>query len=698
MDQELIVKFRGDTQDWDRAVHKFETDLDRLGGEFGRVAPNIDRFEKKTTSAAVGLGSFLKSYLALDTAIRAGQMFLDATKEVQRYESILKVASKSQEDYAQNTAFLEGLSDKYNRNILDLGKSYAQLTIATRGTNLEGEKSDRLFAAVTATSSALQMSVDETNGTFQAFIQMVSKGNVQAEELRGQLGERLVGAFNLAAKAMGVTTEQLNDMLQKGEVTADELLPRLTIELEKAFGEDAQKNARNLGSSIEFAKGHLTQLLAEFGKQSGVTGFFDQAARDAGELASQLKILVEEYGALAGIGGLAEATKKTLLGDWVDTPLLDHAGMVQTRKQMSGYDIFQGEFKGNAKNFPFIKDKSTTQQQTPEQIEKAKKAAEKAAKEAARQLDAWTQEQIRIIKDETAQKLAESGYAIDAQYRTHNSDINTPGQVLPEGLKNAYSFNGGEMRKTGQVFTNELGSGASTLERMQAAIQSINDTANLDWAAKLDADNLTQQVNQMAISSEQLKEDVAKQLGEAFNEAARSIPQAIGMMIASLAMGGKGMQDVGNFFFQIAADLFQRVGEALLTASGLFKAAEIAIGTMQAPVALAGAVMAFAAAALLRSQINTAGQEASGRFFSGGIERRRVGVDNIPINVSAGEMILNSRQQRNMFALIDHGSQQRGISGGPVGRGEPDILVTKWSGDDLALVVQRGERKLRKFR
>lgn len=697
MDQELIVKFRGDTQDWDRAVHKFETDLNRLGGEFGRVAPNIDRFEKKTTTAAASLGSFLKSYLALDTAIRAGEMFLEATKEVQKYESILKVASKTQADYAQNTAFLENLADKYNRNVLDLGKSYAQLTIAARETNLEGAKADRLFAAVTATSAALQMSVDDTNGTFNAFIQMISKGNVQAEELRGQLGERLVGAFNLAAKAMGVTTEELNDMLQKGEVTADELLPRLTIELEKTFGEDAQKNARNLGSSIEFAKGHLTQLLAEFGKQSGVTGFFDQAARDAGELASQLKILTENYGALAGIGGLAEATKKTLLGDWVDTPLLDHAGMVQTRKQMSGYDIFQGEFKGNAANFPFIKSKDSTTQQTPEQIEKAKKAAEKAAKEAARQLDAWTAEQIRLIKDETAQKLAESGYAIDAQYRKYNSPIDAPGQILPGGTKNTYSLSGGEMRKTGQTFTNELGTGASALERMQHVIQSINDTANLDWAEKLGAERLAEEVRKMDASTEQLKEDVSTQLTEAFNEAGRAIPQAVGMMIASMVMGGKGMEDFGNFFFQITADLFQRVGEALLTAATLFETAQIAIGSMQPAVALAGAILAFAAAGILRNQVNTAGKEASGRFFSGGIATGRAGVDNIPINVSAGEMILNSRQQRNMFAMIDHGSQQNIVSR-PNGRGEQDVLITKWAGDDMAVLVQRGERKLRKFR
>ena len=49
---------------------------------------------------------------------------------------------------------------------------------------------------------------------------MISKGKVQAEELRGQLGERLPSAFQLAAKAMGMTTAQLDKFMADGKLTA----------------------------------------------------------------------------------------------------------------------------------------------------------------------------------------------------------------------------------------------------------------------------------------------------------------------------------------------------------------------------------------------------------------------------------------------------------------------------------------------
>jgi tape measure domain-containing protein len=69
---------------------------------------------------------------------------------------------------------------------------------------------NRIFTSVTNAGAALQLSTEQMNGAFIAFGQMISKGKVQAEELRGQLGERLPGAFQMAAKAMGMTTAELD--------------------------------------------------------------------------------------------------------------------------------------------------------------------------------------------------------------------------------------------------------------------------------------------------------------------------------------------------------------------------------------------------------------------------------------------------------------------------------------------------------
>ena len=81
------------------------------------------------------------------------------------------------------------------------------------------------------------LSADDTRGALRALEQIVSKGTVSAEELRGQLGERLPGAFQIASRAMGVTTQELGEMLQRGEVLVEDLLPKLAKELRSSVAE-----------------------------------------------------------------------------------------------------------------------------------------------------------------------------------------------------------------------------------------------------------------------------------------------------------------------------------------------------------------------------------------------------------------------------------------------------------------------------
>ena len=81
-------------------------------------------------------------------------------------------------------------------------------------------------AAVSKAATTLGLSSSEADGALLAVSQMMSKGTVQAEELRGQLGERLPGAFQIAARAMGVSTSELGKMLEAGQVIAEDFLPQ----------------------------------------------------------------------------------------------------------------------------------------------------------------------------------------------------------------------------------------------------------------------------------------------------------------------------------------------------------------------------------------------------------------------------------------------------------------------------------------
>jgi tape measure domain-containing protein len=84
---------------------------------------------------------------------------------------------------------------------------------------------------VASAAAALQLPAEQVQGALTAIEQVMSKGKVQAEELRGQLGKRIPGAFQIAARAMGVTTAELDDMLEAGELLAEDFLPRFARQL-----------------------------------------------------------------------------------------------------------------------------------------------------------------------------------------------------------------------------------------------------------------------------------------------------------------------------------------------------------------------------------------------------------------------------------------------------------------------------------
>ena len=84
-------------------------------------------------------------------------------------------------------------------NLNSLTDSYTKFFVATKGTNLEGAETRRIFDSVSKSAAVMALSAEDTEGALKALGQMISKGKVQAEELRGQLGDRLPGAFAIMA-------------------------------------------------------------------------------------------------------------------------------------------------------------------------------------------------------------------------------------------------------------------------------------------------------------------------------------------------------------------------------------------------------------------------------------------------------------------------------------------------------------------
>lgn len=136
---------------------------------------------------------------------------------------------------AQNLSTVNQMVKDMKLPLKESLEGFKTLSGGLMGTGLEGQATD-IFKAMSEGATVMGLSADESKGALLALSQMASKGTVSAEELRGQLGERLPGAFNIAARAMGMTTKELGKMMERGDLAATDFLPKFAAELHKTFG------------------------------------------------------------------------------------------------------------------------------------------------------------------------------------------------------------------------------------------------------------------------------------------------------------------------------------------------------------------------------------------------------------------------------------------------------------------------------
>lgn len=214
---------------------KLQASLGDVSGAFGTLARGAKGAAVAAAAFAVGLGEVTR-------------MSLEAQLELDR----LRVSYSSVFGDAGAQEQLQVIYDQVNRvglKYVETAEAAKSFFAAGQGTPLQNDLNN-IFKSFTNVGAALQLTTDDMNGAFVALGQMLSKGKVQAEELRGQLGERIPGAFSMAAKAMNMTTAELDKFMSDGKLTAEQLLPALARALDEKYAGAAEKAADSLQGSL----------------------------------------------------------------------------------------------------------------------------------------------------------------------------------------------------------------------------------------------------------------------------------------------------------------------------------------------------------------------------------------------------------------------------------------------------------------
>ena len=242
-------------------VKKYIAEINQLDATLKKVDATLGQHQRKVgnySGALAGAGSQLASlaagYLSVQAAMQVAGRAFDSALQTDAIRTVLEFTFKSADIANQKLIMLRETADRLGVGYIALANSYKSFTAAAIASNFPLDQAEKIFNAVSNAGAKMKLTSDQMSGALLALQQMISKGNVQAEELRGQLGERLPGAFAIAARSMGVTESKLNDMLKNGDVLAKDLLPRLANELDKTFGNDKTEKIDSLQSSWERLK------------------------------------------------------------------------------------------------------------------------------------------------------------------------------------------------------------------------------------------------------------------------------------------------------------------------------------------------------------------------------------------------------------------------------------------------------------
>lgn len=272
----------------------------------------LSKFNKTTSknnhseNASNGLDVLATSAIKAGTAIYSFQTALEAYRKVMEV-GLKKEASQraaqfvlGDEGAKRATEFVKNLADSSGVDQIETLSSFAKFS-AGAGDMDAGQK-ESLFSNVIGTSRLMGLSTDEINGILKAFEQMASKGKIQAEELRGQLGDRMAGAFQLFARSLGMTTEELDKAMKDGKVLSKDVLPKVSAEMGRMI--DKAGGWEKIINSTQTQLGRLSNswnnnlALMFDGSQEGLVDFTRSLTNLLNSLGGQSKNLGEHFGDL----------------------------------------------------------------------------------------------------------------------------------------------------------------------------------------------------------------------------------------------------------------------------------------------------------------------------------------------------------------------------------------------------------------
>ncbi|HAD5346185.1 TPA_asm: phage tail tape measure protein [Salmonella enterica subsp. enterica serovar Typhi str. CT18] len=284
-------------------------------------------------------------------AVKTAGAFISFQAVLSAYQKIMEVglqraSSERSIDFVfgdQSTQVKKFIQDLTQITGMDTTETQAQFASfgASATTTMGLEGSEELFKNLTGYARLMGRSDEQIQRALTAVSQMASKGQVMAEELKGQLSEALPGATQAFAKALGLTEKQLFDKMKNGDVKASDALPKFAKELGsqidsrggwKAIQDSTQTMLGNLKNTWNNS---LTDIFK--GSEDGLQDFTRSLTNLLNSLGGSGKTLGESLGSLmtsmsSGVDSLTDISYRVRA--FFDEVTLAYRGLTDEQKKV----------------------------------------------------------------------------------------------------------------------------------------------------------------------------------------------------------------------------------------------------------------------------------------------------------------------------------------------------------------------------
>ena len=287
---ETKLKISGDSTSAQAALRSTEEGLGR-----------VEKQAKKTGDESAISGAKLAGAFRAAAGALAVSQFIQANKSLEQLQRAFEAVTGSAEAGAVAFQHAKDQAEKVGAPVSGVAQAYLDFTASVKGSALEGEAATTVFDAVTAAMAAMGSSSERTQNALLALSQMAAKGAISIEELRGQLGEALPQGLAAMARGLGLTTQELIDLVSAGKLTAEEGLPALGNALLDIGGSGGKADL--FSQSWERMKNAVNEAFTTIGQGviwQGLTSAVIWATDEVKALSNGIDTLAEKLSRLRG--------------------------------------------------------------------------------------------------------------------------------------------------------------------------------------------------------------------------------------------------------------------------------------------------------------------------------------------------------------------------------------------------------------